>query len=571
MNRTIKLLLIILTLGITGIASAATEFSVQFSGLQGDLKKNVENTLKNERAQVRQPITKDGVQNYLKNASKLIQKALQPYGYFHPKIRSRLSYTTNHWTAYFDINPGPSVVLTQIDLKILGPGKNDPVFQKFTQKLPIKPGQTLNTTEYNKTKQLLYDIASTRGYFKATMLENKIYINLKNRTARVVIRFQTGPRAKFGYTTFSNIPLSDIFLNRFLRYQKGMYYDYKRIEVTQQDLINSNYFSQVIINPVPEHIRNGEVPIHVKLILRKRYAYIFGAGYGTDTGPRATIGFDVRRVNQQGHQFKTLIQAAKNLSNASVIYTIPGRHPASDHWVFSTGYADFDQVTGTGKSFKVEGAYITSLGQWKQTIALTYLRERYSIVGFPFTKTNVLFPNIHWAYITKHETLYPKSGFSFSGLLAGTPEYGPSETAFAQGRFDLKLFFTLFNSTRIILRNSLARSEVNEIQSLPFSLQLFAGGARSIRGYSYNQIGPGRNLFIGSFEIQQRIFGNWYLAGFIDAGNVTEDSPFKHLNVGVGPGIAWLSPVGVLEITVANAITQPNKPWVIQFTMGPEI
>jgi len=39
----------------------------------------------------------------------------------------------------------------------------------------------------------------------------------------------------------------------------------------------------------------------------------------------------------------------------------------------------------------------------------------------------------------------------------------------------------------------------------------------------------------------------------------------------VGPGIVWLSPIGMLEITVANAISQPNHPWVIQFTMGPDL
>lgn len=74
-------------------------------------------------------------------------------------------------------------------------------------------------------------------------------------------------------------------------------------------------------------------------------------------------------------------------------------------------------------------------------------------------------------------------------------------------------------------------------------------------------------------EIQQRIFGQWYLCGFFDVGNVTDGNPFnpKNLFEGLGPGIAWLSPVGVVEITFANAISKSNKPWLLQFTIGPSL
>ncbi len=570
MSPIIRLLWIILSLLSIGIVYAQDQLSIEISGLSGNLEKNTNQALKNSQAQMR--TQNQEVAAFYKKAPTIIKKALQPYGYFNPTIQSSLSKKGTQWIAHFNIIPGPAVHITQVTIHIIGPAKNDPAFKRLYDHLPLKVGHTLNTENYEKTKQLLYDLASTRGYFDAKMLENKIYINLKNRTAQVILKFQSGPRYYFSDTLFSKNPFSPEFLMRFLHYKKGELYNYQKIEKTQQSFIDSNYFSHVIIRPLRKNAKNQWVPIEIKIIPKKRYAYIIGAGYGTDTNFRATLGFDIRHVNPYGHQVKSLIQASKTNSHASVSYLIPGRRPSSDIWGLSTGYANFDQVTGNGKSFKLEGSYTTALGKWKQTLALTFLNERYNIINFPFTQTKVLYPNIHWQYISTQNQLYPTHGFSFSGFVGGTPQLSSiSDISFLQARANANLLFTLFGSTRFILRTALARTNIKNIQNLPFSLQLFAGGARSIRGYSYNQIGPGRNLFTASLEIQQRIKGKWYLAGFFDAGNVSDNNPFKNLNIGVGPGIAWLSPVGVIEITIARAITRPSKPWVIQFIMGPEL
>ena len=157
------------------------------------------------------------------------------------------------------------------------------------------------------------------------------------------------------------------------------------------------------------------------------------------------------------------------------------------------------------------------------------------------------------------------------GGITGASQAMLSNTSFVQARASGRYLFTIKNNTRVILANSLGYTDINTLFRLPLSLQLFAVGAQNLRGYGYNTIGPGRELFVGSVEIQQRLFGNFYLAGFFDFGNVTNNIFRQKLNLGVGPGLAWLSPIGMFEITIANAISQSNRPWVIQFAMGPAI
>lgn len=571
MCRRLRFLLLILCLLLSGWAAAADKLAVVINGISGDPLENVKTSLDNQKKQIILPMTRIGVRNFYHKAPREITEALQPYGYFSPKITRSLTKTGNQWTATFTISLGRPVIIEQTDINILGPGRHDDAFEKLKQRLKINPGEVLNTDEYEKAKQFLYDLAATRGYFNGKIIENKIYINLVTYKARIVIDFDTGRRYLFGKTLFSDTPFSPKFLNRFLRYQKGEPYEYAKIERTQQDFIDSNYFSVAIIKPVIKDKGAHSVPIKVQLTPRKRYAIALGLGYGTDTGIRATAGFDVRRVNRYGHQFKSLIQASEQNSFVSASYLIPGRHPASDVWAFTTGYADFNQPTGKGTSFKAEASYTTSFNKWRQTAALTFVNEHYTIVNLPTTDATLLYPNLSWSYLSTHDKLHPKNGFSFNGTLGGSPEFGLSKAGFIQARVDTRFLMTFFNSTRILLSASLGRTEINQINNLPFSLQFFAGGARSIRGYNFNQIGPGKNLFVGSVEVQQRIKGDFYLVGFFDAGNVTNDSPFSSLYEGVGPGIAWLSPVGIFEITVANAITLPNRPWLIQFTMGPSL
>ena len=74
-------------------------------------------------------------------------------------------------------------------------------------------------------------------------------------------------------------------------------------------------------------------------------------------------------------------------------------------------------------------------------------------------------------------------------------------------------------------------------------------------------------MIVASSEVQQRIWSKLYGVALIDAGVVRNKNLFQHINVGTGPGVAWISSIGVIELTVANAVTQSNRPWAIQFAM----
>jgi len=554
---------------------------VDFStaGISGDVKTNVDAALTNLSDEIQIPIMAGQLKHVYRKAPNAIRKAMQPFGYFKTHIQSTLKNVGGKWHMDFVIQPGPQIEVTHVHIKITGAGQDDHAFARLLKHMPLEAGKPFLLSHFNTARQRLFVLASKRGYFKNKMKKSKIVVNLLNYTVQIYIVFNTGPRYRFGDTTFSKAPFKPSFLNRFLSYHAGQYYNEGKLEETQSYFNNSNYFEQVVVTPHPKKATHGEVPIHIQLLPKKAWQYTFGAGFGTDTGPRGMIGITGRRLNDSGHRMNALIQGSQKNSQATINYQIPGPNPATDIFTMSAGVGNQNQVTGNSNSAKAAMSYATSGKHWQQIYSLIYLNERYNItsstLNIPYISTTLLFPEVQVNYLKTNHPVSPSSGFRLNTLLAGTfghPSSDISKTSFNQVRISFKTLSTLrATHTRFLFRGSLGRTDIPQISELPLSLQLFAGGANSIRGYSFNSIGPGRNKYTASAEIQQRVIGDFYLAAFMDVGNVGNNDVFKHMNIGVGPGIVWLSPLGAFELTLGNAISQPNKPWMIQFSMGPQI
>ena len=91
-----------------------------------------------------------------------------------------------------------------------------------------------------------------------------------------------------------------------------------------------------------------------------------------------------------------------------------------------------------------------------------------------------------------------------------------------------------------------------EMNNLPSTLRYYAGGAGSVRGYSYQAIGPrnhkddpsgGRSYQIVNLEARYKITDEIGIVPFLDGGMVYEDAPAADLRghaLGRGPGPALL-------------------------------
>ena len=120
---------------------------------------------------------------------------------------------------------------------------------------------------------------------------------------------------------------------------------------------------------------------------------------------------------------------------------------------------------------------------------------------------------------------------------------------------------------------------MNSFDELPPSVRFFAGGDNSVRGYAYKSLGPesasdevegGKNLLVGSLELEHRFADKWALAAFVDSGNAFDDLRID-AKTGVGLGIRWHSPVGPIRLDLAHPLAHRADRFRVHFIMGPDL
>lgn len=554
---------------------ASTTLRYDIKGLSPDLLKNARARLDDYIRSYGNNLNQAQLYNIYHNAPKELEHAVEPFGYFSATVNKQLNRSASRWLMHFNVKPGPQTMLTKVSVVIEGEGKTDATFEKAVQDFPLKTGDPLNTVKYQQGKQKLLNLAATRGYFAANLITSKILINRKQHQASINIIYQTGPRYRFGATSFSSKFLSATFLKKYLPYKAGEYYDASKISTLQTNLSSSNYFDGITITPetTAKDIQPGhQVPIAVKLTPSPPRQYQVGLGYGSDTGLRGLFGFTIRHLNSRGHKFNTLIRMSKVSRYLTSAYVIPGNHPAYENYTISAGLGQQDLSTGSSKNYRLGLSHASLLGSISQTLSLDYLNEDYNIPSlFPGEiKTNMLLPSAEWSVKYSDDLLNPNNGYSFSTKVSGALKSLMASESFVQATFEANILKTFFEDNRILFHLNFGTTQINDLDKLPLSLQLFAGGADSIRGYGYHSLGPGRYLLTSSIELQRRIYGAWYLAGFYDAGNVANNFIPK-LKAASGAGLVWLSPIGPFELDFARPIASTDHRWHIQFSMGSSI
>lgn len=491
-----------------------------------------------------------------------IQKALEPYGYFKSKVETRQK-------GWFQVTPGPPIIIRKIDLTITGAGEKDPAFQNISHDLPIKLGQTLLTENYDKTKDQMLQAANDQGYLNATIEKKELRIDPKTSSAVIILHLASGARYYFGKIIFSDTPYSSRFLQRFIYLDENEPFSSKKLLKFQQDLSSSNYFKQVIVTPKIQEAKNFRVPTLVSLTAPKSKIYSIGAGYGTFTGPRLTLNAEWPRVGNGGQHFITQIKLSPVLSGLAAKYFIPGKNPLTDQFTLGVDAQKFLPENGRSISEKFSAGYLKNLHDWQHSLNFNYLIDHYEANNQPSEVSRLLFPSYSVSRIKTDDMIYPSQGSSVSFTLLGSNQHVLSSTSFVQSEIKGKYIFSPTSESRIIMRGDLGYTIVNDLKRLPLTLNFFAGGPRSVRGYPYSSIGPGRYLKIASVEYQHRITDNWSGALFYDAGTAT-DHFNSSLNRGDGLGLVYHSLIGPIQIYVARAESKPGKPLQIEFSIGPD-
>lgn len=579
MLRLQHLLLILLVCICSTPVYAEVKVAVVIEGLERKLEDNVRLFLSIEQQKDHALLSEGRLRRLHKKARQEIENALQPFGYYRPTIESELTHPEEeYWQAKYIVDPGPELKIADIIFTISEEMREDSSFTRLIETMPLRVGDTFSHITYEDFKSSLAKLASQRGYFDARFTEHRVDVDLQSYSASIHLNFEGGPRYSFGNVELQQDVLNEDFLRRFIPFKKGTPYTVNQLIELQHALNDSDYFRNAEVSLGKLTPGSLEVPVKVVLTPRRRNHYSFGLGYGTDTGARTKIGWEIPRVNPKGHRFDSEAKISEIGHSLSLRYRVPVLNPRSDQLIYSAGLVNESTDTSESTVRTVGVSLKRSRGEWRESVSINYQKEDF-VVGTDRGTSVLLMPGINWTRIWGGDFIYAIDGLRFDIGFRGASTGLVSDTDFFQADGGIKAITSLGSRDRIIARGTLGAIETQKFEQLPTSIRFFAGGAQSVRGYAYNSLGQvdssgavvgGRYLMTGSIEYEHSFNDTWGAALFYDAGNAIDDLADK-LKLGAGFGLRWKSPVGPVRIDLANALSNDGQPWRLHINIGPDL
>jgi translocation and assembly module TamA len=582
-RRALRLLVALLAAGaFSTVSTAAAQagaptLQVTVEGIRGEVRDNVLSQLGIEQRRRDTDHTDARVQRLHRQAEAEIRGALEPFGYYRPAITSDLSRGAAGWHARYGIEPGPAIRLGDVDVRLLGPGGADPVFRERIEAFPLRRGDVLRHDLYELGKLELLSLAADRGYLQARLVTHRIAVDTSSYTASLALHLETGERHRFGEVRFDQAGFSEDLLLGFVPFRPGDPYATVDLIALQRSMVESDFFRSVDVRARPDLADGLAVPVHVTLEARPRSLLGFGAGYGTDTGPRASGSIELRQLNRFGHRFTSEARVSMIRNGLNTRYLIPRGSPG-DQLALSVGFVDDRPRTHSTQSLQVGASLNHRRGIWREQLYVNVQQDWFE-VGDTRGTTRLVLPGASWSRTRTDDPIHSTRGSRVQFDVRGTDEWIGSEVGFFQATLRGKRVRSPFPDGRLLVRGDLGYTLVDDFGSLPPTLRFFAGGDQSVRGYGYQALGPrgpdgeiqgGRHLVVGSVEYEQRLVGDWGAATFFDVGN-SMNGLGDRLRQGAGAGIRWVSPVGLLRLDVASAISEPGRPLRLHIVIGPDL
>lgn len=555
-----------------------SRISVEIEGVDSEMAQTLKNGLTIERHKNSERLNPRYVEKLYQGGLASLQEMLTVFGYYSPRIEGKLNAVDEGWQVVYQIELGRPVIIEQVDLQIEGEAKTDPEFEKLLEDFPLQSGQPLNHQHYESAKKSILRLAASRGYFDGEMNRSEIEVSHEKYSATIYLYYHSGKRYYFGQIHYPETVIGERLLSKLQRIKPGDAYTDQRVLSLRNNLSNSGYFDSVSVHVAREQREEGKIPLSVMLKEKPKHLYTAGLGYGTDTGARMALGWENRYINKRGHRLDAGARLSQVTNSMTADYVMPFWSETINTVGFNTEFKQQDTDTSESESFAIGSYYKRQRFGWAETGSLKLLQENFDVSDDSHS-TMLLIPGMAWSRTWADNTLYTRHGGRLSLALSGATEAVLSDVSFFQLVLRGKYIRSIGKHSRIISRAVLGATEVSDFEQLPSSLRFFAGGDNSIRGFDYQSLGPegdddevegGRYLAVGSLEYENMFWDDWGGAVFTDFGNAY-NSFSDPIEYSVGIGVRWRSPVGLIRVDLAKALSDPDESLALHIVIGPDL
>jgi translocation and assembly module TamA len=517
------------------------------------------------------------IRRYLEAAAASAREALQADGHFNATITPSIRQREGCRDPMLTIEAGPVTTIESVSIELPQAVRDIESLRAFIDEHRPDVGDPLDQAAYDALRDGILVRVHKAGYLDARYRRRKLVVDPATQSARIELALEAGPRYRFGEVGIEQSILDPELARRLTGVPEGAPYTAGGLLAMNRNLTATPYFESVSVSPRLDRREDGEVPVEITTRVSSRSSYELRAGYATDVGPRLGARLTRRYVNERGHRWSGRAQLSSIEQRLDAGYTIPRAadplHERFDLYARASREDNNDILT-TAAATGLQ--WVRETDPWTRTLFVEYLFDRTRYGDAPAESNGFAILGARLGYQGLDDPLFPTRGVVVDVSLQGAAEPLASAASFLRGRAFAGAYLPV-NDWIVAARGEAGVIVTDRFDQMPRSLRFFAGGDRSVRGYEYESLSPrdsdgtltgGKYLLVGSLEAMVPVVeDDWYLAAFIDTGNAYVD-PKAELNTGVGVGLRWRSPVGVVRVDVAHPLDGPDDPIRLHLGLG---
>src|SRR6056300_591903 len=480
------------------------------------------------------------------------------------------------------------------------------------EEMTLQSGEIFSRRLVNEAVNTMSKKLGDAGYARA-QVRAVPEINDETQTVDVTLVVTPGPLVYVRRVEFrGNTDTSDVVLRREIPQLEASVSSAAAIEKGRINLQRLGFFSLVRAStrPVPDQPDQVDVVYEVK----EQASGSLSASVGFSQGEGVLLGAAVSQKNflGSGNALSFSLQSSSSTKEARFsftdpYYTIDGVSRGVDLYFAqtdfdSTGTADYStDDTGVGLTFgypvsnesRISTSFAlqnTNLDAKASGSRASYIDTFFTSEGLSSSATTADFVEYKvgaaYSFDTLNKAFLPTDGtrhrLSFDLWIPG------SDLEYYTASYLGETYIPVLEQEDVSLKfkTRLGYGDgVGDSQGLPFLKNFFAGGSRTVRGYTYNSLGPtdsngeqigGNVLITGTAALQFPMLGvketdQARLSLFGDAGQVYADNAeLGDLRYSAGLALAWMTPIGPLSFTYASALNSKSTDETegFQFSIG---
>ena len=499
-----------------------------------------------------------------------IEQLLRDHGYYASSVTRDIVFREGEGKVDIEITvvQGDPVTVNALDVKVLADWPDD-YAAAVRKAIPLRKGGRFSQIKYQESKAVIAEMLSEEGYVLAEV-ESEAIVNLRRKEVAVEFVIAPGRRYSFGDATFGgNSSIATELIEREIEHEKGEVFSPKKTQKSRSNIFKTGFFSSVIVD-LDYDTEALEIDTRYSVTESKPGTVKLGAGYATEDKFRAKLTWTQKnflgggRILRVTSGYSSLTRGVwtkldqphvvgRN-SNLSFLVDVkrddfPGYEGVSYDFNSTLSKEFWDDLTVFGSVVLIYADIESQVVRTPAERARDNVYMTLTVLGVEYDGTNSFInPTRGSRAFLSLEKSFRIASSSNTDYLKSLAEFRHYQDVFG---FVLGKRFTIGNI------NTFGNTDPLDV---PIFKRFFAGGSTSMRGYSFQNLGPlnssrdplgGNSMIVGNVEVRLPPLRKLGAVAFVDYGNVYPESfgfDLSDIKYAAGAGLRYHTAIGPVRM-----------------------